>query len=205
MEKKLEELTKVLDEQVFEAGHRPGDDPRFTCWKVGFDNDAGQRKITHTVIKSKPSVAVIIKKGQQIALIRQFRSTSGQWHIEIPAGLVEVYKGETVLEAAIREAREESGLLVKDVHMLVKGPSLLDPSKSDEDYGVAVATAYGHKNQCLDAMEQIDSKVFWMNEDEVFSRLVSQHYEGKPFMDDLFMSGHSVYALLSYMLRKYYK
>ena len=198
----MEKLTKVLDEQVFEAGHRPGDDPRFTCWKVGFENKDGKRKITHTVIKSKPSVAVVVVNDGQIALMHQIRSTTAQWYVEIPAGLIEIYKGETPVECAIREAREETGLLVKDVSILVKGPSILDPSKSDEDYGVATATAYGKKNQALDEMEQIDSKVFWMDEQDVFNRLKAQLYKGTPFMEGLYMSGHSLYALMAYMMSK---
>lgn len=84
----------------------------------------------------------------------------------------------------------------------MKGPSLLDPSKSDENYGVAVAEVYGQRDQCLDEMEQIDSEILWMDEKDVFARLRAQMFKGEPFMDDLFMSGHSMYALMAYMMSK---
>ena len=201
----IEKLTKVFEEKVFESGHPANMDPRFFCCKVGYDNEDGERKITHTIIRSKPSVAVIIKNKGRIALIRQFRSTTGKWHIEIPAGLVEIFKGETVLEAAVRETREESGLLVKAPRLLVKGPSVLDPSKSDEDYGVAETFAYGKKGQLKDAMEVITEDTIWSDEADVLYHLLDQQYNGKPFDGELTMTGHSTYALLNYFLLKVLK
>ena len=51
-------------------------------------------------------------------------------------------------------------------------------------------------------MEQIDSEILWMDEKEVFARVKAQMFKGEPFMDDLFMSGHSLYALMAYMMSK---
>lgn len=189
----MKKLTKVNEERVFKT-------PRMEGIKVTYNDEMGNEEFTHTIIKSKPSVAVIVRKDNKVALIRQFRSTTGKYYIEIPAGIIE--ENETESEAAIRETREETGLLVKDAHVLVKGPSLLDSSKSDENYGVAVAEVYGQKERCLDEMEQIDSEVIWMNEAEVFSKVKAQLFEGKPFDEELFMSGHSLYALMAYMMSK---
>lgn len=159
-------------------------------------------EFTHTIIKSQPSVAIIVRKDGKIAFIRQLRSTTNQYYIEIPAGLLN--EGEdSILDAAKREVREETGLIAKNVKILVQGPSLLDPSKSDEDFGVAIADVCGHKKQILDENERIDSELIWLPEDEVFSRLRQQMNEGKPFYDGLFLSGHTMYALLAYsFLRK---
>ena len=174
--------------------------PRMKAVKVTYSDEDGNCVLTHTIIRSNPSVAIIVRKNGQIALIKQFRSTTGQNYIEIPAGVIN--DGESESEAAVRETREETGLLVKGAYSLVKGPSLLDPSKSDENYGVAVAEVYGQKAQCLDEMEQIDSEILWMDEKEVFARVRAQMFKGEPFMDDLFMSGHSLYALMAYMMSK---
>lgn len=189
----MKKLTKYDEERVFKT-------PRMEGVKVSYNDDLGNHVLTHTIIKSKPSVAVVVRKDGKIALIRQFRSTTGEYYIEIPAGLIE--ENETEPEAAMREVREETGLLVRGGYVLVKGPSLLDPSKSDENYGVAVMDAYGQKGRCLDEMEQIDSEIIWMDEDEVFSKVKAQLFEGKPFYDELFMSGHSMYALMAYMMSK---
>lgn len=187
----MKKLTKTNEERVFKT-------PRMEGVKVTYNDESGNSVLTHTIIKSNPSVAIIVRKQDKIALIRQFRSTTGKYYIEIPAGVIN--DGETEVEAAIRETREETGLLVKEAYSLVKGPSLLDPSKSDENYGVAVAEVYGQKGQCLDEEEQIDSEILWMDEGDVFNRLCAQLFNGEPFSEDLFMSGHSLYALMAYMM-----
>lgn len=189
----MKKLTNVHEERVFK-------NPRMEAVKVTYGDEMGNQVLTHTIIRSKPSVAIIVLKESKIALIRQFRSSTGKYYLEIPAGLVE--EGETEVEAAIRETREETGFLVKDAYSLVKGPSLLDPSKSNENYGVAVAKVYGKKGQCLDTDEQIDSEIIWMNESEVFERVRAQLFNGEKFSEDLFMSGHSLYALMAYMMSK---
>ncbi len=189
----MKKLTLTQEERVFK-------NPRMEAVKVSYADEMGRHVLTHTIIRSNPSVAIIVRKNGKIALIKQFRSTTGKNYIEIPAGVIN--DGESEVEAAVRETREETGLLVKDAYSLVKGPSLLDPSKSDENYGVAVASVYGQKTQCLDELEQIDSKIIWIPEKEVFSRLKKQMFFGKPFFGELFMSGHSLYALMAYLLSK---
>ena len=189
----MKKLTKSNEERVFKT-------PRMEGVKVTYNDELGNHVLTHTIIKSLPSVAIIVRKENKIAFIRQFRSTTGKHYLEIPAGLLN--DGETEVEAAIRETREETGLLVKDAHVLVKGPSLLDVSKSDENYGVAIAEVYGQKGQCLDEQEQIDSEILWMDESMVFERIRAQMFNGEKFYEDLFMSGHSLYALLAYMMSK---
>lgn len=181
------------EERVFKT-------PRMEGVKVTYNDDSGNNVLTHTIIRSKPSVAIIVRNEGKIALIRQFRSTTAKYYFEIPAGIME--NGETEIDAAIREVREETGLLIKNVKILVKGPSLLDPSKSDENYGVAVADGYGKKGQCLDEAEQIDSEILWMEETEVFERVKAQLFNGEKFSEDLFMSGHSLYAIMAYMMSK---
>ena len=191
--KEIKKLHKTSEERVFKT-------PRMEGIRVSYADEQGKNVLTHTIIRSRPSVAIIVRKNGRIALIRQLRSSTGQYYWETPAGLLE--EGETEVDAAIRETREETGLLVKGAYSLVKGPSLLDPSKSDENYGVAVAEVYGQIAQCLDDTELIDSEILWMDEKEVFYRVKQQLFEGEPFMDDLFMSGHSLYALMAYLLFK---
>jgi 8-oxo-dGTP pyrophosphatase MutT (NUDIX family) len=182
---------KVRQEQVFKT-------PRMEGLKVSYVDEQGNPVLTHTIIHSKPSVAVIIRNEGKIAFIRQFRSTTGKYYIELPAGLIE--EGETEEMAAIRETEEETGVVVGNVKVLVKGPSLLDPSKSDENYGVIVADMIGNKKRHLDEMEKIDDQIIWLEEDFVFKKLCEQLFEGKAFYEDLFLSGHSLYALMAYKI-----
>lgn len=187
----MDNYKKVRQEQVFKT-------PRMEGLKVSYVDEQGNPVLTHTIIHSKPSVAVIIRNEGKIAFIRQFRSTTGKYYIELPAGLIE--EGETEEMAAIRETEEETGVVVGNVKVLVKGPSLLDPSKSDENYGVIVADMIGNKKRHLDEMEKIDDQIIWLEEDFVFKKLCEQLFEGKAFYEDLFLSGHSLYALMAYKI-----
>lgn len=186
----MKKLTLTNEERVFKT-------PRMEGVKVSYADENGTHVLTHTIIKSRPSIAIIVRnENNEIALIKQFRSTTGEYYIEIPAGILN--DGETEEDAARRETREETGLLVKDVQVFVHGPLLLDPSKSNENYGAAVATVCGKKRQALDDQEVIESEIIWMPEDEVYTRLWRQMFEGETFLDGLFMSGHSVCTLMAY-------
>ena len=170
--------------------------PRLAAVQVTYVAEDGEQ-ICHTVIRSRPSVAVIVfNENDEIALIRQFRTTTGEWYFELPAGLLE--DGENLLEAAKREVFEETGLVVKGLHSVSLGPNLLDPSKSDEDFGVAVGFVSGQTERHLDEQESIEMGVTWMPLSEVFSRIKQQMVNVAPFKDGLNMSGHSMYALLAY-------
>lgn len=187
----MDNYKKVSQEQVFKT-------PRMEGLKVSYVDEQGNPVLTHTIIHSKPSIAVIVKNNGKIAFIKQFRSTTGQWYIEVPAGLIE--DGENKENAAIREAEEETGLIVEKVKVLVKGPSILDPSKSDEDFGVAVAEMVGKRKRHLDETEQISNQIIWLEEEVIFQKLCEQLFEGKAFYEDLFLSGHSLYALMAYKI-----
>lgn len=170
--------------------------PRFDAESVTYRTDNG-KSFTHTIIKSNPSMAIILKNdNEQIAFIKNFRTTTGQYYLELPAGIQEL--GETDVETAERELKEETGYTCKNTKLLVIGPSLLDPSKSNEDFGVAIADAGSQESRNLDSDEQISQEILWLNENEVFTRLYFQMQLGTPFYNDLYLSGHSIYALLSY-------
>ncbi len=187
----MKKLIKTNEEKVFKTIRMEG-------VKVSYSDEEENHVLTHTIIKSNPSIAIIVKKEGKIALIKQFRSSTGETYIEIPAGIIN--DGENEIDAAIRETQEETGYVINNVSVLVKGPSLLDPSKSNENYGVAVGDVCGQCERMLDETEEIDSEIIWMDEKEVFERVKAQMYKGEFFKDNLFMTGHSLYAIMAYML-----
>lgn len=186
----MKEYSVTNEERIFSTS-------RMECVNRTLTSEDGDA-FTHTIIKSRPSVVTIIRNDDgQIALIRQLRSTTNKQYWELPGGLKDT-KERFMCEVAVRETREETGILIKNVQLLVQGPSLLDCGKSNEDYGVALATAYGKGERRLDKNEHIAKDILWMSEEEVFMRLQWQMESGAYFYDGLHMSGHSVYALLSY-------
>lgn len=181
------DINKIAEKRIFIT-------PRMECLSKTFDMKS--KVFIHTVIHSHPSVAVIVRNEVgEIAIIKQFRTTTEQWYWELLAGIIE--DKESQIQAAIRESLEETGIVVKDVEVLIKGPSILDPSKSDEDFGVATAVVESQENCNLDENEIIESNVVWMNEGELYERLRHQMLNNGHFYEGLYMSGHSAYALLS--------
>lgn len=69
---------------------------------------------------------------------------------------------QNLLQAAKREVWEETGLIIGGLHSISFGPNLLDPSKSDEDFGVGVGYVTGHTERCLDELEIISQNIIWM-------------------------------------------
>jgi 8-oxo-dGTP pyrophosphatase MutT (NUDIX family) len=69
----------------------------------GVDRVDGKDVVVHG-----PSVAIVALDGDEVVLVRQERVPAGGELLELPAGMVD--EGETPLEAAQRELREETGL-----------------------------------------------------------------------------------------------
>ncbi|MFI0967666.1 NUDIX hydrolase [Streptomyces sp. NPDC021080] len=64
----------------------------------------------HHLVRIPPSVAVAITDGQdRVLMLWRHRFTTDTWSWELPGGAVE--QGETPLQAAVREAVEETGWL----------------------------------------------------------------------------------------------
>ena len=167
---------------------------RMKIYDVTYSN-LDKEVLTHTIVRSKPSVLVIPKKDNKLVFIKEFRSTTGNYYLEFPAGLIE--EGEDVFEASYRETEEETGLKVEDLSILAT-KTLMDISVSDENLTILIGRVSGISTRHLDFMEIISEDLIYLDEDIVYERLNKELYEGIPFYDNTYLSGATRYALLAY-------
>ena len=149
---KIGEITQVthnrfLNHYQLEAIHRDGSvSPYYVASRA---KDASKLKaVTHE--NPPDGVALYGVYGEEkdrVVLIRQYRYPLGDYVYEFPAGLVE--PGENMLEAAIREMREETGLTFfpKDAGSYSR-PFFTTIGMTDESCGTVYGYCSGNPTSC---------------------------------------------------------
>ena len=125
-------------------------DPTLTLEKFGKNKCAGVGMVTFNVGKTK------------ILLQREFRPATNRWVYNFPAGLID--EGETALDAAIREVREETGLKVVKVEAVLP-PSYASQGTSDELMQIVICECEGEITGSIYAEEEI--KPEWYTKEEI--------------------------------------
>jgi len=62
-------------------------------------------------------VGIVLTRGHEVLLVKQYRFLAGRVSLEVPGG--GVLKGESPEAAAVRECVEETGLLCRDLRLLL--------------------------------------------------------------------------------------
>jgi 8-oxo-dGTP diphosphatase len=107
--------------------------------------------------------AVIVENGRALVVRRATEPLRGQW--SIPGGAVEV--GETLREAAIREAREETGLIVEPGEVIEVLDSIVrDPDGRTQFHYVLVDFLCRKMDGELRAASDV-SEARWITLDEI--------------------------------------
>ncbi len=133
----------------------------------------------YSIVRMKPFVCVlpIVEAGTpnaRLVLVRQYRYAVDGWQFEPPAGGIE--QGEEPEHAALRELREESGLLVDEL----QGLGWVYPSAgstSEKAYMFAARCSRTRVSTELDKGEQIETV-----------------YASRTEMEELLLRGGNLYA-----------
>lgn len=87
------------------------------------------RRVVYDLIKHSPGACILpVCDDGRIVLVRQYRNAIDEITYEVPAGFIDV--GETPKDAAIRELREETGYIARNVEYVTK--TVLAIGTSDE-------------------------------------------------------------------------
>lgn len=125
-------------------------DSNLSIDKFGKGNPAGVGMVVYFTDRSK------------ILLQSEFRLATNNFIYNFPAGLID--KGETPLEAAKRELKEETGLEMVEC-LDVLPPSFASPGTSDEMMNIVICTAKGEIKESIYAVEEINAR--WFTKEEV--------------------------------------
>lgn len=145
-------------------------------------------------------VAVMpVTSDGEIILICNFRHPTRSWEIELPRGFIDL--GESAIEAARREVREETGMVVESERLLGEMPP--DSGITAAVIPIVMAKVIGKMRNAPDKEEAIE-KVLTLTIPEVKEAFLRGYYtctiRGKeqrvPFRDPFL-----AYALLMYELR----
>ncbi len=121
----------------------------------------GQEKIYIRGIRKDYSTIVPFISNDEILMIKSYRHLVDSIQIEVPSGYID--EGETPKEAAIRELREETGYVAKDVISI--GHYTLDYSMFEQKGNLFVAYGMVKEGiQSLGIMEKIDIQIITIKE-----------------------------------------
>lgn len=136
-------------------------------YDLTYETEDGKTKVYEIISRDKnlktfselhskrPDAVVIIATdefGEKILVNKEFRLAVGEWVYNFPAGLID--PGETPIESARRELKEETGLEITEIVDLI-GPSYSAVGFSNEVNVVVVCKAGGKFHKSTSSVEEI--------------------------------------------------
>lgn len=113
------------------------------------------------IVEHKGAVGILaINEKNEVILIKQFRKTVEKHLWEIPAGKIE--QGENPKDAAIRELKEETGYVAKNVKLINK--FYTSPGFSNQKVYLYLATDLEKTDEEFESMKYIETHLIDFNE-----------------------------------------
>jgi 8-oxo-dGTP pyrophosphatase MutT (NUDIX family) len=128
---------------------------------VDVELPSGDRFEHHVVRIPRPAAAVVVRRNDEILLLRRHRLVTDSWGWEVPAGRAE--PGESPEQAAVREALEETGW--RPGPLLALGAFHPLPGIVDQTFHVFAADGAQHVGEPSDEDEA--ERVEWVPADTV--------------------------------------
>ncbi|MFO8061961.1 MAG: NUDIX hydrolase [bacterium] len=114
----------------------------------------GGMRTVREIVSHRGAVAMLAyeEKTDSIYLVRQFRYAVNDYVTEVPAGTLE--EGEEPRECALRELREETGIIASTVEQMAK--LMPSPGYSDEVIYLYLCSDFKYSRQSADDDENIE-------------------------------------------------
>ncbi len=110
------------------------------------------------------AVGIVIWRDDKVLLIRRSKPPrAGDWGL--PGGMQDV--GETIIEAALREAREETGLDVTPLGIITALDSITRDAKGDVEFHYTIVDVAGESREGKARAQDDAHEVFWATLEEV--------------------------------------
>jgi ADP-ribose pyrophosphatase len=116
----------------------------------------GSRRDYYTIHFPAPAVGIVVKRGSDILLVRQYRFIVDEFVWAIPSGAAT--KDESMLEAAMRELREETGYACPTLSPLLT--CYASYGCSDQRYDIFLAENPVRTEEVFDSNEVIETRWF---------------------------------------------
>ncbi|MDX2027350.1 MAG: NUDIX hydrolase [Alphaproteobacteria bacterium] len=111
-----------------------------------------------------PAIGIVIWRGDQVLLIRRSKPPwEGEWGL--PGGMQQL--GETIIEAALREAREETGLDVEPLGIITALDGIMHDAKGKVEFHYTIIDVAAESREGEAEARDDAHEVRWATLDEV--------------------------------------